>query len=136
MMRADPYLFFHGRCAEAFEFYRKTLGAEIELLVRFGDIPGFRPGTKDNVMHAALRIGETVVLASDGRAGENTNFSGFSLSLQVADDAEAERQFAALADGGVIEERLMSTPFASRFGKVVDRFGTPWMIVTRQQPTR
>jgi PhnB protein len=72
MMRADPYLFFHGQCAEALEFYRKTLGAEIELLVRFGDIPGFRPETKDNVMHAALRIGETVVLASDGRAGGNT----------------------------------------------------------------
>jgi len=130
-MRADPYLFFQGRCAEAFGFYRK-----IELLVRFGDIPGFRSETKDNVMHAALRIGETVVLASDGRASDNTKFSGFSLSLQVADDAEAERQFAALADGGVIEERLMSTPFASRFGKVVDRFGTPWMIVSRQQSAR
>jgi PhnB protein len=136
MMRADPYLFFHGRCAEAFEFYRKTLGAKIESLVRFGDVPGSPPGSKDNVIHAALRIGETTVLASDGRAGEDPKFSGFSLSLQVADDAEAERLFAALAQDGAIEVPLMSTAFASRFGKVADRFGTPWMIVTQQQPMR
>jgi PhnB protein len=138
-MRADPYLFFRGRCEEALEFYQKTLGAKIESLVRFGDMPGSPsntrdPGTKDNVMHAALRIGETTVLASDGRAGADAKFDGFSLSLQVTGDAEAERLFAALAEGGAIEVPLMSTPFASRFGKVADRFGTPWMIVTQQQP--
>jgi PhnB protein len=135
-MRADPYLLFQGRCAEALEFYRETLEAKIESLVRFGDVPGSPPGTEDKIMHAAMRIGESTVLASDGRSGAGVKFSGFSLTLQVADDAEAERLFAVLAEGGAVALPLTSTPFASRFGKVADRFGTPWMIVTQQQPTR
>jgi PhnB protein len=135
-VRAEPYLFFQGRCSEAFQFYEKALGAKIDALVRYGDMPGAPSDSKDKVMHGAMRIGETTVLASDGRGDEGTTFSGFSIALQVGDDAEAERLFAALADGGAIEVPMMSTPFASRFGKVADRFGTPWMIVTRQQPAR
>jgi PhnB protein len=87
-------------------------------------------------MHAAMRIGDTTVLASDGRGDGGTPFSGFSMSLQVGDDAEAERLFGMLADGGAVQVPMMSTPFASRFGMVADRFGTPWMIVTEQQPAR
>ena len=119
-MRTDPYLFLGGRCAEALDFYRRVLGADIETLVRDAD---------NHVMHAVLRVGETSVLASDGR-------SNMSLSLQVQDDAQAETVFAALADQGTVEIPLMSTPFASRFGKVADRFGTSWLIVTQQQATR
>lgn len=133
-MRAEPYLFFQGRCAEALEFYQEALGAKIETLVRYGDMPGAPPDSKDKVMHAAMRIGETTVLASDGRGDDGTTFSGFSVSLQVGDDGEAERLFAALADGGAVEVPMMATPFATRFGKVADRFGTPWIIVTPQQP--
>jgi PhnB protein len=128
-MRAEPYIFFQGRCAEAFEFYRKTLGAEITSVIRFSDLPG-SPPDMDQVMHAVLRIGDTIVFGSD--AGEEkavAKASGFALSLQVTADGEAERLFAALARGGTVEVALMSTPFASRFAKVTDRFGTPWMIV-------
>ena len=119
-MRTDPYLFFSGRCADALDFYCGTLGARIETLV---------PDANSQVMHAVLRVGETTVLASDGR-------SKTSLSLQVDDDAEAERVFAALADQGTVEIPLMSTPFASRFGTLTDRFGTSWLIVTRPHATR
>lgn len=135
-MRAEPYLFFQGRCAEAFEFYKEALGAKIDAVVRHGDMPGSPPESKDKVMHAAMRIGDSTVLASDGRGNEGTTFSGFSISLQVGDDAEAERLFAALANGGAVQVPMMSTPFASRFGMVADRFGMPWMIVTQQQPAR
>ena len=113
-MRTDPYLFLRGRCAEALDFYRGTLGAEIVTVVQDAD---------NQVQHAVLQVGETTVLASDGR-------STMSLSLQVKNDAEAKRVFAALADQGTVEIPLMSTPFASSFGKVADRFGTSWMIVT------
>ncbi len=129
-MRAEPYLFFGGRCAEALDFYRGTLGAEITALVRFGDMPGAPPGAEDRVMHAALRIGPTTVLASDGAGQGAPPPGGFAISLQVASAAEAERLFGALAEGGRIEVPLMATPFAARFGKLADRFGTPWMIVT------
>jgi PhnB protein len=135
-MRADPYLFFHGRCAEALDFYRRVLGAKIEALIRFGDMPGASAAQSENVMHAALRIGDTVILASDGGGNGESAFDGFSIALQVETDAAAEQLFATLGDGGKIEVPLMSTPFASRFGKLADRFGTPWMIVTQPHTAR
>lgn len=135
-MRADPYLFYRGQCAQAVEFYCRVLGAKVEAFVRFGDVPGSAADAGDKVMHAALRLGDTIILASDGRGDDGSRFGGFSISLQVAEDGEAERFFAVLAEGGTVEVPLMSTPFASRFGKLTDRFGTPWMIVTQQQSAR
>ena len=133
-MQVQPYLFFDGRCEEAVEFYRKTLGAEVTMLMRFKDSPEphapgmIPPGAEDKVMHASLRIGETTVLASDGRCLGRPNFQGFSLSLTVPDDAEATRRFAALADGGKVQMPLAKTFFSSRFGMVADRFGVSWMV--------
>jgi PhnB protein len=127
----QPYLFFDGRCEEAVEFYRKVLGAELTALVRFKDSPdpaACPPGAGDKVMHASFRIGESTVLASDGGCEGRPNFQGFSLSLTVADDADAERLFAALADGGEIQLPLAKTSFSPRFGMVADRLGVSWMI--------
>ena len=135
-MRAEPYLFFQGRCAEAFEFYRRALGAEIEAMIRFSDMPGSPAAHSQMIMHAALRIGDTMILGSDGSGESEAGFRNFAISLQVETDAEAERLFAALGDGGHVEVPLMSTPFAARFGKIADRFGLPWMIVTRKRPVQ
>ena len=134
-MQVQPYLFFDGRCEEAIEFYRKTLGAEVTMLMRFRDGPeppapgACPPGSGDKVMHASMRIGDTTVMASDGRCQGRPSFQGFSLSLAVGDDAEAERRFTALADGGQVQMRVAKTFFASRFGMVADRFGVSWMII-------
>lgn len=133
-MHTDPYLFFDGRCAEAFEFYRDKLGAEIRALVRSRDMPGASPDLGDKVMHAVLVLGDSTILGSDTLAKAGTARSGFSMSLQVAEESEAERLFETLSDGGRVEVPMMSTPFASRFAKVADRFGTPWMILCEQQP--
>ena len=130
-MPVQPYLFFEGRCEEAAEFYRKGLGAEITMLMRFKESPDpdmCAPGTLDKVMHMSFRIGDTTLLASDGRCTAQPNFQGFSLSLTAADDTEAERLFASLADGGQVRMPLAKTFFSSRFGMVADRFGVPWMI--------
>jgi PhnB protein len=86
------------------------------------------PNAGDKVMHVSFRIGETTVLASDGRCEGRPSFQGFALSLMVPDEAEAERRFAALADGGQVQMPLTKTFFASRFGMVADRFGVSWMI--------
>ena len=133
-MRVEPYLYFQGRCEEALEFYRRAIGAETMIAARFSDIPGSNPapGGESKVAHAAIRIGDTTVLASDGQSPGP--FGGFSLSLSAADDAEAERLFAALGDGGSVQLPMMTTPFASRFGLVADRFGVPWMVVVQARP--
>jgi PhnB protein len=86
---------------------------------------------EDKVGHAELRIGDTVVLASDGQGSGQPQFSGFSLSLNASDDAEAERLFAALSDGGTVQVPMAPTPFASRLGLVADRFGVPWLVVSQ-----
>lgn len=135
-MRVEPYLFFEGRCEEAIEFYRKTLGAEVTMLARFKESPDpdmCLPGAENKVMHANLRIGDTMMMASDGRCEGSPAFQGFSLSLTVADDAEAELQFATLADGGQVQMPLTKTFFSSRFGMVADRFGVSWMIIVAME---
>ena len=134
-MQVQPYLFFDGRCEEAVEFYRKTLGAELQMLMRFSESPEphqpgmVAPGSENKVMHMSLRIGDSIVMGSDGRNTGKPNFQGFSLSLSVANDAEAERLFGALSAGGRVEVPLTKTFFSSRFGMLADRFGVGWMIV-------
>jgi PhnB protein len=133
-MQLQPYLFFDGRCEEAIEFYEKVLGADVTMLMRFKDSPEphqpgmIPPGSEEKVMHATVRIGENTVLASDGRCQGKPKFDGFALSLTVKNDAEAERLFKALGDGGQVQMPLTKTFFSSRFGMVADRFGVSWMI--------
>jgi PhnB protein len=132
-MEIQPYLFFDGRCEEAFAFYRKTLGAEVTMLMRWKDHPEpdpsmSPPNAADKVMHASLRIGDTTVLASDGRCLGQPKFQGFSLSLTAPDDGAAKRLFGALADGGQVQMPLAKTFFSSNFGMVADRFGVSWMV--------
>jgi PhnB protein len=134
-MPIQPYLFFNGRCDEAIEFYRGALDAEVTMLMRFKDNPepqntgGTSPGTENKVMHSQMRIGDTVILASDGRCTGQPDFKGSALALTVADEAEAERRFAALADGGQVTMPLAKTFFSPRFGMLNDRFGVAWMVL-------
>ncbi|MDB5927098.1 MAG: 3-demethylubiquinone-9 3-methyltransferase [Betaproteobacteria bacterium] len=134
-MQVQPYLFFDGRCEEAIEFYKKTLGAKVEMLMRFKDSPeppqpGMHPpGSENKIMHATLRIGETTVMASDGHCLGKPSFQGFSLSVTAANEAEAERLFGALGDGGQVQMPLTKTFFSSRFGMVADRLGVSWMVI-------
>ena len=130
-MQIQPYLFFNGRCEEALAFYRGALGAEVTMFMRFKESPDpgmVAPGTGDKVMHASFRIGETTVLASDGRCQGPASFQGFALSLTVPNEAEADRKFAALADSGQVQMPLGKTFFSPRFGMVADRFGVSWMV--------
>ncbi len=138
-MQVQPYLFFAGRCAEAVEFYRKALGAEVDMMMRYKDSPEMPPpdmcppGSEEHIMHVSLRIGDSVVMASDDPTADKPDFSGFSLSLSAVDEAEAERLFAVLAEGGEVRVPLAKTFFSPRFGMLQDRFGVPWMVVVPQE---
>jgi PhnB protein len=134
-MLVQPYLFFDGRCEEALEFYRSKLGAKVEMFMRFKESPEphqpgmVPPGAENKVMHTSFRIGDTAVMASDGRCMGQPSFQGFSLALTVPNETEAERVFAALGDGGQVQMPLAKTFFSPRFGMVADRFGVSWMVV-------
>lgn len=130
-MPVQPYLFFNGCCEEAIEFYKQALGAEVMMQLRFKQAPDqsmIQPGNAEKIMHARLRIGDAIVLVSDGMCGGETKFDGFSLSLTVADVDEAERRFNALAAGGQVRMPLDKTFFSPRFGMVADKFGVGWMV--------
>jgi PhnB protein len=135
-MQVQPYLSFEGSCEEAIEFYKSALGAEVAMLVRFKDHPQpqppgmCHPGTENKVMHARLRLGDSIVMASDGRCTGSRNFGGICLSLTAADKSQAERFFNALAEGGKVSMPFGPTFFSPGFGMVDDRFGVPWMVLT------
>ena len=133
-MQVQPYLFFDGRCEEAIEFYRRALGAQVGMLMRFKDSPEpcpegmVPPGSENKVMHMRFRIGDTEILASDGQCVGQPSFQGFALSLTAPNEAEAERLFGALSDGGQVKMPLAKTFFSPSFGMVADRFGVSWMV--------
>lgn len=132
-MQVQAYLFFPGCCEEAIGFYREALGAELQMLMRYKDSPEapppgtVPPGYDDKVMHASLRIGESVLMASDG-CDDNRGFRGFSLSLLPATVDEAGRLFTALAAGGTVQMPLGPTFWSPAFGMLTDRFGVGWML--------
>jgi PhnB protein len=130
----QPYVFFDGKCEEALEFYKRALGANVNMLMRYKDSPeapppGCGPTDANKVMHANFSIGETQIMASDGRATGHPRFEGFALSLSVKTEAEAEKAFNALANGGKVEMPLAKTFFSARFGMVADKFGVFWMVL-------
>lgn len=132
----EPYLSFNGRCEEAIEFYRGVLGAQVEMVMRFNQSPEpvppgvLPPGFEHKVMHASFRVGDSRIMASDGCA-EGAAFTGFSLSLTVATEAEADRVFSALGDGGKVTMPLGKTFWSPCFGMLTDRFGVAWMIIVQ-----
>jgi PhnB protein len=133
-MPVTPYLMFNGRCEEALNFYKKALGAEVGMLMRFKESPeppppGCAPVDGNKVMHSAFQIGGTTVMASDGMAQGGPKFEGFSLTIHAKDEPEADRLFAGLSEGGQVQMPLGKTFFAKRFGVVADKFGVSWMLI-------
>ena len=130
----QPYLFFNGQCEAAVEFYRKALGAEVEMTMRYKESPEppkpgmLPPGFENKIMHTSFRVGQTTVMASDGCSTEKASFQGFSLAIAVHSEAEADRVFAALSKGGQMTMPLAKTFWSPRFGMVQDRFGIGWMV--------
>ncbi len=131
----QPYLFFGGRCDEAIAFYKAAVGAEVEMLMRYNESPDpmppgvLAPGFEKKVMHASLKVGDSVVMVSDGCGGpDEPKLGGFSLSLAVPTEADADRVFAALSEGGEVTMPLGKTFWSPRFGMLTDRFGIGRMV--------
>lgn len=130
-MQINPYLHFNGQCKTAFEFYAQALGGKIEAMLRYSDSPNPEQnpsGCEDKIMHALLKVGTNVLMGSDSPPQFHEPAKGFSITISVDDTADAERIFHALADNGTVRMPIQETFWALRFGVLVDRFGTPWMI--------
>ena len=129
----EPYLFFGGRCEEALEFYRTAIDARVTMMMRFNESPApmppgsVPPGFEKKIMHASVEVGGSRFMASDGNEA-GAKFEGFSLSLAVPTAADADRVFAALADGGTVGMPLGPTFWSPKFGMLTDRFGIGWMV--------
>jgi len=133
-MEVTPYVFFEGRSEEAAEFYKKAVGAQVLMMMRYKEAPdqqGCPQGGGDKIMHMSMKIGDSLVQASDGRCSGKQDFKGFALSLTPANDADAEKYFNALSAGGQVQMPLAKTFFASKFGMLMDRFGIMWMIYVK-----
>ena len=137
-MKIEPYLFFDGRCDEALAFYKSAVGAETTMLMRYSQSPDptppgmLPPGSENKVMHASMKIGDATVMAADGHCGGNPKFDGFSLTYNASDEAEADRVFSALSQGGKVTMPLGKTFFAPKFGMCSDKFGVGWMVIVAQ----
>ena len=131
-MTVQPYLFFDGKCEEAIEFYKGAIGAKVDMMMRYKESPDqshLPPNSADKVMHAAFKVGDTQVLASDGHCAGKPSFQGFGLTLNAKSDAEADKLFTNVGKGGQVVQPLAKTFFASKFGMVTDRFGIMWMVI-------
>jgi len=129
-MNMHTYVNFAGKCGEAFRFYEKYLDGKIEMMMTHGQVPdqtGIKPEWKDAVLHARIAVGGAELWGADIPSAEPMRSA--YLSLSVRSDAEAERIFSSLSDGGEVFMPLQATFFATRFGQLRDRFGINWMIV-------
>jgi PhnB protein len=137
VMQVQSYLMFNGRCEEALEFYKKAIGAKVEMVMHFKDAPEGQcaPGMENKVMHSAFRVGETLLMATDGMMNPGPlEFKGISLTLNPKTEDECERLFNALAEGGKVHQPLIKTFFSPKFGVLADKFGVNWMVLVEQQP--
>jgi PhnB protein len=136
-MRTTPYIFFDGTCAEALAFYENAIGAKVEAKMTYGETPAAAhvpPAIHKHIIHARLRVGESVILASDGTPDHPAGKAGrFGITLHATGTAEAERLFKALADGGTVTMKMDKTFFAERFGSAIDRYGIPWMVICEKE---
>jgi PhnB protein len=136
-MNVQPYLSFEGRAQEAIDFYKSALGAKVDMIMHFKDAPPemqTSPESKDKIMHSAFHVGDTQIMATDGQCSGKSTFSGITLTLNAASNAEAEKLFNALAQGGKVNLPISETFFAHRFGMVADKFGVGWMVLNPKQP--
>jgi PhnB protein len=130
-MQLNPYLFFAGQCEAAFKFYAQVLDGKITAMMPHRNSPAqahVPADWADKIMHARLEAGNIVLMGADAPPGRQNPMKGFSVMLDVTDPADADRKFQALAEGGTVGMPIEKTFFAARFGMLVDRFGTPWMV--------
>jgi PhnB protein len=131
-MQASAHVSFSGQCEEAFQYYEKHLGGKIERMMTHEGTPmadQTPPEWHKKIIHARIRLGDTVLMGADAPPARYQKPQGFSVTLEVETPAEAERIFGALSDNGTVQMAIQQTFFAVKFGMAFDRFGIPWIVI-------
>jgi PhnB protein len=135
-MKSNTYLFFNGQCEAAFKFYEQCLGGKITSMMTYGDSPMTEQASSElrtQIVNVTLTVGDVVLMGSDAPPDRFEKPQGFDVNLQFDNVAEGERVFNALAENGTVKMPLQQTFWTERWGMLVDKFGTPWMINCRQK---
>ena len=135
-MQLNPYLTFNGQCEQALKFYEKVLGAKIQGMMTWGEMPGtdqLPPESHKLIMHATLTIGDQELMGADSPPGRYQKPQGINVSIHLKDSAEGERIFNDLAENGNVIMPFQKTFWSHGFGMCIDQFGIPWMVNTEGQ---
>ncbi|HBS64119.1 MAG TPA: VOC family protein [Stenotrophomonas sp.] len=140
-MKLIPFLSFNGQTHEAMAFYAKALNGKVTSEMKYRDMPPMEntdgcgempPETLDHVAHSQLEVGQAILMAADSPSGAGEGST--TINIDVASVDEAERVFAALAEGGEVRMPIGETFWAHRWGFLIDRYGKPWMVNCMKQP--
>ena len=132
-MQINPYLTFNGQCEQALKFYEQVLGARIDGMMTWDEMPDadkFPAEAKKLIMHARLKIGDQELMGADSPPGRYEQPQGINVAIHLKDPAEGERTFNALAENGKVTMPFQKTFWSPGFGMCVDQFGIPWMVNT------
>jgi PhnB protein len=132
-MQFHIYVNYRGCCEEAFHFYEKHLGGTITSLAYHAENPSLPADWKGKVIHARMTIASTVLMGADIPTAEPMRSA--YLTLMLDSEAEAERVYRALSEGGEVFMKLAKTPFANRFAMLRDKFGASWMLMHQPPPS-
>jgi PhnB protein len=138
-MDVNTYLSFDGNCAAAFKFYEKVLGGKILMMMSYGDMQGcsdMSADVKAKVAHVRMQLGDKLLMGSDSPPGRFEQPKGFNVNISVTDPGQADRLFAALSESGTVTMPIQETFWATRFGMLIDQFGTPWMVNCEKTATK
>jgi predicted 3-demethylubiquinone-9 3-methyltransferase (glyoxalase superfamily) len=125
--KVRTHLMFDGAAEEAMNLYISLFeGSRIEKIDRYG--PG-EPGAEGSVKLAAFTIGEQNFQCIDSPMKHAFTFTpSMSIFVDCESEAELERVFGQLSDGGSVLMPLNNYGFSTRFGWVADRFGVSWQL--------
>jgi PhnB protein len=130
-MNISTHLGFDGKCEEAMKFYESTFGGKINFKMTWAESPmcdQVGEDFQDKIMHASLKVGDTIVMGADAPPGRYQKPQGIVVSVSVAQVEDAERVFKTLAEGGSVQMPFQETFWAKGFGMLTDRFAIPWMV--------
>ena len=126
-------IIFNGKTEAALNFYKSIFGGDFINFQRMKEMPGAPPMSAEEgekILHAALPVGNSVLMGMDMPQGRGTVNEGnnFMVTLDTSSEEETTKVFNRLSEGGVVTMPLGHQFWGAFFGMVTDQFGIQWML--------